>query len=501
MKKDILKALVAFSFICIAVILASYVYDTKQKYKDESKKINSNQVSEVHVNKNNKNGFNLPLIIINTNGSVISYDKQVQAEIKVYDNKTDLNYLTDEPKLDSKINIKVRGNTTRYYPKKQYGIELINNDGSEKKEKLLDMKKESKWVLNGPFADKSLMRNYIVFKTSRNIVEYAPDVRFCEIFVIDDNSNNLTQKHYKGVYMLVEKIKRGEDRVDIVKSQDDIDETSFIIAKDRNKPGDITIKSYGKETYIYDYRINIEYPKKDLTPEKYKYVSKYISQFERALYSEKFNDPLTGYNKFIDVGSFVDYYIINEFFLNTDAGILSTYMYKDYNEKMKAGPIWDFNRSLGNNETKNKKAFEYKGFFMIKRSWFDRLMEDVNFANKVVERYKELRKTYLSDEYLLNLIEKTTIYLGDAIDRNFKTWPIYMTNQADMLKNHGDLFKPYEHDPKKFDDFLKDNQTLLNSTIGKANSYEEEIYLMKNFIVERGRWMDENIDSLNKWAN
>lgn len=138
---------------------------------------------------------------------------------------------------------------------------------------------------------------------------------------------------------------------------------------------------------------------------------------------------------------------------------------------------------------------------MIRRSWFDRLMEDKSFSTKVVSRYKELRKTYLNDEYLINLIDETKNYLGDAIKRNFDTWPIYMSNQADMLKLHDDLFKPYEYDPEVFGEFLQENKDLFKDTTGKANSYEEEIILMKKFIKNRGKWMDENIDSLSKWAN
>ena len=300
---------------------------------------------------------------------------------------------------------------------------------------MLGMDKDSDWVLNGPFADKSLMRNYIAYTVGSNIMEYAPDVRFCEVFVIDDGSSTIQKKHYKGVYLLIEKIKRGEDRVDIVKTHDNTDETSFIISRDRNKEDNIVIGNYGYETHLYDYALNIEYPKKDLTPGKYNYINKYISEFERILYSDKFNDPKNGYRKYIDVDYFVDFYIINEFFLNTDAGIFSTYMYKDYNEKMKAGPIWDFNRSLGNNEVnKDSRAFEYEGFFMLQRYWFDRLMEDRAFANKVVSRYKELRKNYLSDEYLINLIDKTKNYLGTSVKRNFDKWSFELSNQSDVLE-------------------------------------------------------------------
>ena len=168
------------------------------------------------------------------------------------------------------------------------------------------MESGSDWALNGPFSDKSLMRNYIAYKTARNIMEYSPDVRFCEVFVIDDNSKVIEEKHYKGVYVMIEKINRDENRVDINKSQDNIEETSFILSKDRKKENDIGLNSYGIQTYIDFYGLNIEYPKKKLTDEKYQYINKFISEFERVLYSDKFNDPIEGYRKYIDVQSFVD---------------------------------------------------------------------------------------------------------------------------------------------------------------------------------------------------
>lgn len=501
MKKDVFRAFVAFSFICIALISSAYLSDIKEKGKEEIKKIKKDEYSKTYVDGQENYGFNLPLVIIDTNGESIHPDKKITSDIQIYNSNQDLNYLTDEPELSSKINIKIRGNTTRTFPKKQYSLELINNKGEEINKSVLGMNKESDWILNGPFADKSLIRNYIVYKTSKDIVEYSPDVRLCEVFVINDGSEILKKEHYKGVYVMIEKIKRGEDRVDIVKSQKDTSETSFIISKDAQKENDISLGNYGKETYLYDYGININYPTKQLTREKYDYINKYMSEFERILYSDQFNDPYTGYKKYIDEDSFVDYFIINEFFKNTDAGILSTYLYKDYNDKLKAGPIWDFNSSLGNHSELIDIPFEASGFYMVDKVWFDRLLEDVSFANKVERRYKELRKTYLSDEYIIKLIDETVDYLGESINRNFNTWPIYMCNQPTMFKVKYDRLKEYEDNPQILDKFLSENQDMLRESNGKATSYEEEIKLMKNFVIQRGKWMDENIDSLSKWAD
>ena len=499
MKKDILRGFIALVFIFLTLLSCALLKEFKGQFK-ELDKANINNESNKFYGYNLENStFNLPVVVINTNGSSIKRQENITADIKVYDSNE--NNLKEYPSFESKINISIRGNSTSKYPKKQYSLEFINNKGEEKNKKILDMEKGSDWVLNGPFSDKSLMRNYIAYKTARNIMEYAPDVRFCEVFVIDDNSEAIKEEHYKGLYLMIEKIKRDENRLEITKSQDNIEETSFIVSKDRVKKNDIGLNSYGVQIYIDHYGLNIEYPKKQLTEGKYQYINKYISEFERVLYSDKFNDPIEGYRKYIDVDSFVDYYIINEFFKNTDAGLLSTYFYKDYQGKLKAGPIWDFNKSLGNHNEEIGTPYDYTSFFMINRPWFDRLMEDKSFTEQVLNRFKYLRTTYLSDNYLIEMIDETLKLLGDAPKRNFYKWPIEMCNQAEVFEENVDVTESYSLNIEPYREFLEKNKNLLKSTEYRSKSYEEEILMMKQFIVNRGKWMDDNIDSLSKWAS
>ncbi|MEG1410104.1 MAG: CotH kinase family protein [Terrisporobacter sp.] len=500
MVKNIFKFIMALSFALLALLGAAFLQDIKETAKVETKKIQVEKLNQDHSNDIVNKDYNLPIVIIDSEGKSIERYNKISANISIYDNKDGESPLSNDPQVVSEANVKIRGNSTSKYPKKQYTIELVNKKGEENKQRVLGMKRNSDWVLNGPFADKSLIRNYIALKTSRNIMDYAPNVKFCEVFLLDDNSKSIDEKHYRGVYIMIEKIKRDDDRVDITKSLDNLSETSFILAKDRQRENDVSISTYGKETYLYNNGFNVIYPKNSLTEEKYNYIEKHISEFERILYSGKFNDPINGYEKYIDVDSFVDFYIINEFFKNTDAGMYSTYIYKDYEEKIKAGPVWDFNRSLGNYNNEIEKDFDYTGFFMNSRPWFNRLSEDINFSKKVKERYKELRNTYLSDDYLLEFIDKTVVELGDAPKRNFNKWDIKICNQAEVFEENGDVFDNYLSDVSKYEEFLDNNQHLLKSTSNKAQSFEEEISLMKNFIVNRGKWIDENIDTLNKWA-
>ena len=127
-------------------------------------------------------------------------------------------------------------------------------------------------------------------------------------------------------------------------------------------------------------------------------------------------------------------------------------------------------------------------------------MEDKNFLAKVINRYKLLRKTYLSDEYLINFIDDTVKTLGEAPKRNFEIWPIYMCNQFEMFKDYRNDFSKFEDDPKKLDEYLKYNTSLFKSTENMATSYEEEIEMLKVFLINRGRWIDENIEKLYRWT-
>ena len=277
----------------------------------------------------------LPIVVIDTNGEEIHYVRKgeslgesILAEFSLY---LPENFKNGDlkAKVETMVDIGVRGNTSRLLPKKQYSLTLLNKKGDEKKASLLGMPKSAKWILNASFEDQSLLRNKLAYDISGKIMQYAPRVKFCEVYLVDDNQP-LSSQHYKGIYLLVEKIERHDKRINISKTQSASSETSFIVARNRLKLTDILLDNYGFETYLYDYNMVVEYPKTNLTDEKKNYITQTVSEFERVLYSDRFDDPQEGYAAYIDVDSFVDYFIINEFFKNTDAGIFSTYLHKDY---------------------------------------------------------------------------------------------------------------------------------------------------------------------------
>ncbi|MGL5152319.1 MAG: CotH kinase family protein [Clostridium sp.] len=435
--------------------------------------------------------FNLPIVVINTNGNKIEDDSQIIGDFSLKNIENEIN---------SKINIKLRGSSSKTYPKKQYGFEFINDNGKEKDIRVLGMSNDSDWILNGPFADKSLIRNYLAYNITGNFMKYSPRVRYCEVFILENGETEITKDSYKGVYLITEKIKRNDQRVDIEKSNKRMKETSFIVVRDRVKAGDMFYRNYGSETYLSDNKIVNNYPKEP-TEIQEKYITKTISEFERVLYSERFKSKEEGYINHIDEESFINYYIVNEFFKNTDSGIFSTYFYRDLGGKIVAGPIWDFNASLGNYELGDIKYNDPTGFYMAQTPWFSRLLQDPSFVANVNLQYTSLRKSFLSDEYLLNFIDETIQILGSAIKRNYERWPFQLSNQESYFRTHPDILSKFNGDTVLLNEYMINNPTKFVNTEQMAKNYEEEITMLRNFIIKRGEWMDENIRSLYKFTN
>ena len=291
---------------------------------------------------------NLPIVAIETNGLPIVDEPRITAHMGiVFDDSKEENRLSDGfNHFEGQISIEIRGSSSQSFPKKQYRLELQNEDGSNRNVSLLGMPKENDWILYAPYSDKSLIRNILAYKLARDMGYYAPRTKLCELILNGE---------YMGVYVLMEKIKRDKNRVNINSLNPDELEGEdltggYIIKIDRSQ-GD---KSWfspirpipnGQQQTEFVY----EYPKsEDIVPEQEIYIREYITDFEQALNSPDFRDPNLGYKPYINVESFVDFLLLNEVTRNVDAYRLSTYMYKDKNGPLTMGPIWDFNLAFGN---------------------------------------------------------------------------------------------------------------------------------------------------------
>lgn len=422
----------------------------------------------------------LPIIVITTQAQTIPDDIKINVDMGIIDNGPgQINNVNDPYNdYDGIVGIELRGSSSQSFPKKQYGIETRDQLGADIDVSLLGLPAEEDWVLYAPYSDKSLIRNVLTFQLGNDMGRYASRTRFCELVIDDD---------YKGVYVLMEKIKRNINRVDIAKlNEDEIsgDDVSggYIVKIDKftGGGGEGWTSPFphqgGSEPSVF---FQYEYPKpENIVGEQQAYIENYITSFEGALKGPDFLEPVLGYSQWIDVDSFVDFLLINELTKNIDGYRLSTFLYKDKDSnggKLTMGPIWDFNLAWGNAdycEGSTTDGWELNfnkvcpGDFWQNPFWWDRLLQDPGFVEKLTTRWTALRASTFSDAALLQLVDDLTAELGAAVDRNFERWPVLGT------------------------------YVWPNNFVG--NSYEEEIDYLKGWIVDRSTWMDSNLPSIGR---
>lgn len=143
----------------------------------------------------------LPIVILDTDGQKIMSkldevdDPKININVQIVDNEDgSYNHVGDTPKLTTMSTVRYRGNSSLYYDKKQYALKFFNEDGTDNDLSVMGMSAGAEWVLNGTFLDKSLIRNYLAYNIAGEIMDYAPNIRFCEVFI-----NDGTTYEYQGL--------------------------------------------------------------------------------------------------------------------------------------------------------------------------------------------------------------------------------------------------------------------------------------------------------------
>lgn len=419
---------------------------------------------------------NLPIIILDTKGQAIVNDPKVSGTIKIINNGGGQINKVTEGKYYYKggLGIELRGNSSQNFPQQQYGFETRDSTtGANFDVPLLGMPSDNDWVLYAPYNDVSMLRNIITYHLWNKMDHWGPHTRFCEVVINGD---------YKGVYILMESIKRGGKRVDVAKmtalDTAGIALTGGYIMKidKKNNVADKSFISKVKSTNNQDITWLYHYPKADaITASQEAYIHRYIDTVEASIQASNFADPINGYAKYLSLSSFIDYLIVTELTKNTDAYKASTFFHKEKRAldgskgKFKAGPVWDYNFAFGN--ASFCSGGTYTGWMyagcnpatLPMPTMWSRLMQDPNFANSVKCRYTELRKGMFSETYLNTLVDgyvKDT--LAQAQVRHFNRWKILGTN------------------PGNFNAYV-------------VASYAAEIQTLKTWISNRLKWMDANM--------
>ncbi|MBL4593821.1 MAG: CotH kinase family protein [Flavobacteriales bacterium] len=381
--------------------------------------------------------------------------------------------------------IELHGNSTRFASKQSYEFELRDSLGEEQTQVLLDFAPEEDFILLSNYFDRSFTRNALAFFLWEQLGHYAPKYHFVELFFNDE---------YKGLYMLVEKIKVDENRL-ALETPEHPDENSWLVKLDWDDSNLFVFS----ETIGGSRSFSLFYPKPSkVSSEQYALIKEDLSQmnisFENILSKDNTKASI---DSLIDVESFVDFFILNELSRNPDSYTTSTHLYRK-NAKIHMGPAWDYDLAFANTEhipdrsassgtTPNwmdalafhhiKKVdynkidgwvFAEKGFFSSYRRmpiWWHLLSCDSRFKELCVKRLNYLTDRFSQDEF-----------------------------QRFIDDFSGDFEQYIDKDEEKWSE--EDKMDLLHLRNKEKNSKEDR-ERVKTFYLARMEWMRENIMKLD----
>ncbi|NQU22101.1 MAG: CotH kinase family protein [Candidatus Nealsonbacteria bacterium] len=384
------------------------------------------------------------------------------AYMAIFDTVGDRSSLTTGMDVESRIGIKIRGSSTAGRDKASYSIEAwqqeINDDIDIAP---LGMPADSDWVLYGPYNfDRALIRDPFMYELSNQVGRYAVRTQFVEVFFNMDGGS-LRQDNYRGVYVLMESIKRGPDRVDVANLEPgdntEPDVTGgYIITVDRRDPGDSGFSAGGQSSLNY---VDPE-ERNDITTAQKAYIKEYIDAFAAALNGSNFKDPDLGYAAYLNVDSAIDHNILMMLTKDPDAFRLSSYLHKDREGLLEYGPIWDFDRTMGNDDDSralNPIGWNTNDIDFFNYSWFNRLFQDIDFQQRYTDKWQAWRQGAFSTANMDAIIDSMAAQLQEAQVRNFQKWP--------------------GSNPKGNAPF--------------PNTYQGEIDWLKDWLQRRTTWVDE----------
>lgn len=432
---DIENLIATFEHNGANVVVGSQVQQSGQTYNDFRRSL----IYTVKTSDGRSQSYNvsltyftgLPIVYLDTNGVPIDTKEEYRAGKVNIQGNDDYDHF-----LSTDMLIRGRGNSTWYFhEKKPFQLKF------EEKEYFLDMPKDRKWIFLAEHSDKTLLRNKIAFEMGyMSRLDWTPQSEFAEVFINDQ---------YNGTYHISQKVEESKNRVNV-------GDNGYLMEIDQMERVDYDDVYFHTDHFL----INIKEPELDWNSNEFNYAKNLVNDFEDALFSSNFKDPNTGYRKYIDLDSFVDWYLINEITKNQDAKSWSSIFFNVMpGEKIKMGPIWDFDLAFGN---VNYSECEYpEGFWVKRNDWYTQLFNDPYFVGLVKERFKYFRQNQLM---ILEKIDFHASYLSMAQSENDLRW--------DCIGN------PVWPNPIVFP------------------SYEQEVEHLKSWYNQRMDWLNTAINNL-----
>ena len=393
---------------------------------------------------------NLPIVVITTPGGAAITANQAPGTMKIVNNSSGTNAQGDPGAFTGPIGIRTRGNAS--YPKKSYNVETWGaTPGQSRDTALLGMPSENDWVLLALYPDRSLIRPMIAFNVYQQMGFYAPRMRPVEVTI---------NGAYAGVYLWGERVKRDDNRVDMANLAltDNSGERitgGYLFQIDESNDG------YWTSDYTppfrsgnQDIRFHYEDPEDNaITAIQKNYISRYVDSFENALQSAPLTDTVIGWRGFGAQRWWDSWLILQEAMGNEEGYRQKTFLYKDRSRKLRVGPPWGFEKSLGNTAdclANRDTAWRYRhaqycsGNTYLPPFWWYRLQDDPIYMSDLKCRYSQWRATggALDTARLFSYIDSLSTLLnsGGAVTRNFTLYPIWsmplVNEPTPMTTNH-----------------------------------------------------------------
>ncbi|MDX9692320.1 MAG: CotH kinase family protein, partial [Acholeplasmataceae bacterium] len=371
----------------------------------------------------------------------ITKDTYVDAEIVV---ESSINGLTTVVHVAEDARIRGRGNSTQMFPKKPYRINFSEDTS------IFGMPAARNYVLLAEFSDKSLMRNVITHKLSTLLsgIEYNVQTRYVDVYINDD---------YQGLYVLTEQIENHENKINI-ESIPGIYNTGFLIEMDQRFYENQEVDGFDW-VLVRGIPYEIKAPdsdKNDFTTAHHDYIFEYMIATEIALQNKD------NYEELIDVENWIDFFIIQELSKNVDVGWSSIFMYKRPGDKLKFGPLWDFDLAYGNADYIDYGVENWYGMRQYKNRLFMLMMDVPSIRNQYRNRLNEVIDLYVPQ--ILDTVPILAESIRSQANSNFERWPIL--NQY-VWPN------PYE--------------------VQNARSFTAQTYVLKDYIEDRSIWLSQAI--------
>lgn len=331
----------------------------------------------------------LPVVFVDTDGGKAITSKDVYVDAKISIVGTDALAGLEEVSCS----IRGRGNTTWTWPKKPYLVKL------DEKASIFGYPEHKRWVLLANFMDRTMMRNMVAMKvSSMTRLAWTPRSQTVELV--------LNGKHV-GNYLLIEQVRVDGDRINIDKDD------GYLLELDFHYDNVFQWKEH-------DIPFAVKHPDpeepSELTQEKKTFIKSYISAVSNSIYGNNFKDPANGYARYLNIDSFIDYWIVFEVMTNHELGNPgSVFMHKDKNGKLTAGPCWDFDWGVltfdttgGDRRLINRNAI-----------WYSRLFQDPAFLQKTRDRIRELLPQL---QTIPDYIDECEALLTESAKLNFQMW-------------------------------------------------------------------------------